>query len=197
MERDKIICAMYIKGCTIDEITTRAGISHGTIYNVLKRNSVPLRKDLRASRKRETYATICKMFDDGMSIGYISDILEVKLNTVLLVLSKARPQELEKILEERKRKGSSSKDIVSPKGKVYKPASKLDRDLIERVKDQSIRCGLLGLTLDEIEHKNVLIVRDYMGGVKIQDIVEKHGVDIEYLDYLLGGEREKPKYYEG
>ena len=190
-DRDKLICKMYEEGYKIDDIKAKVGVSHGTVYNVIKRYDLTLSTEMRERLRKEQYKRVIHLFDNGVQLETICKDVGLDFKTVVLVLSKVRPKELEKELERIK------KDKVKryAKGrKKYVPADDRTREVLDKLKDDSIRFTIMKSTIDEMEYNNALIMKDYTEGLSLKEILDKHDITIEYLDFLLGGEREEPKH---
>lgn len=177
-QRDTLICTLYKEGYTINQIKDKTNVSHATIYRVLKENEIMLRKEALAMKRRKAIEKVVELFDAGVDYEEISRKVGLKPQVVYAILIKLRPCEFKAVYQRKKQqKRKVSADV---KNKAVPNNSNI-------LENQNANSHVLDIMAEADVKKNCLIMRDYMNGVPLQDILKKYAITTEYLYYLAEG----------
>lgn len=205
-ERDHLVCELYKAGVPVTTIASRAKISLGTLYAIIKRNSIELRQEQNQDNRNKAVEVICNYFDLGVSPESIADVLNTETRNILLVLKKYRYDSLQKYLKRIKiqeaidSKKSSNKETDPAfannslqgllKRQQEHQLEKKNPDLDYNAQIQRALVGKKGITNEETRDKN--IAKEYASGASIKQILSQFDVSQEYIFYLIEADNSKP-----
>lgn len=197
-ERDRLVCELYTSGYPVSKITKKANISLGTLYSILKKNSIELRSEQQQDTKNKAVEVICNYFDLGVSPEQIAEAIGTEARNVILVLKKYRNKELAKYLKRIKIQEAidrkSENKALDPalannplQGMLARQTKQnFDKDYKELMLDANIQRALegkKGITEDEELAKK--IAHEYATGATIKEILSNYDVSQEYVFYLM------------
>lgn len=87
LERDQFIIASYKQGESLRNIASKIGISHVSVYKILKSNNVLMRESNKSVSTQEELEEAIKLYEMGLSNVDIAQRLEVSVSSVQRTLS--------------------------------------------------------------------------------------------------------------
>lgn len=205
-ERDHLVCELYKADVPVTTIASRAKISLGTLYAIIKRNGIELRQEQNQENRNKAVEVICNYFDLGVSPESIAGVLNTETRNILLVLKKYRYDSLQKYMKRIKIQEAIGNKTSKNKETDPAFANNSLQGLLKRQQEQHLEKkhpeldygahiqraleGKKGITKEETRDKH--IAKEYASGASIKQILSQFDVSQEYIFYLIEADNSKP-----